>query len=251
MTRKEKKQCHVCGGDSGGKYHCEMCRKAHNKRNQHRRKARKDAGLCTECGRKPRSGRILCDDCNTKNCSGKKYREKIRGVSGICAICDSLKVPNRRLCEDCAKEAHTYRAERSLQLIAFGLCTSCGKKPYLLTFKDANKITRLCQVCHLKQTSAGRFGSTKYWKSLLSILEQQNWTCPYSGDKIVLGVNDSMDHILPISKHPERKFDMDNIQWVTRAVNTMKFDLLEHEFLAEIVKVIKNLGDDLYLKAVP
>ena len=67
MNRKEKKQCHRCGADSGGKYHCETCREAHNKRNQDRRKMRKDGQFCTECGRDAEPDMRMCESCQTKN----------------------------------------------------------------------------------------------------------------------------------------------------------------------------------------
>ena len=82
------------------------------------------------------------------------------------------------------------------------------------------------------------------------ILERQNWTCPYTGDKIILGVNDSVDHILPISKYPESKYDIDNIQWTTRVINIMKSNLLDCEFLAAIEKVAKHLGDNLHDRVI-
>ena len=119
----------------------------------------------------------------------------------------------------------------------------------MLGLERVEKITKLCQRCHLEQKSAQRLGSAQHWKSLLSILEQQDWICPYSGDKIVLGDNDSVDHILPISKYPDMEFDITNIQWTTQVVNIMKSNLLDCEFLAEIEKVAKHLGDDLHLRA--
>lgn len=244
-----QKQCHLCGADAGNKYKCETCSKAHNERNQHRRQTRKNAGLCPDCGNLSQPGRTLCDKCCERNRTGKKYREKTRNLSGKCVNCGKSKVPNRRLCENCAEYTRNYKVRRALKLIASRLCTLCGKEPYILNLKDVGQITRLCQRCHLEQKSTQRLGSTQHWKSLLSILEQQNWICPYSGDKIILGDNDSVDHILPISKYPDKEFDITNIQWTTQVINMMKSNLLDCEFLLVIEKVVKHLGDDLPRRA--
>lgn len=244
-----QKQCHLCGADSDNKYKCKTCSKAHNERNQRRRQTRKDAGLCPDCGYQSQLGRILCDKCCERNRIGKKCREKTRSLSGKCVNCDKPRVPDRRLCGNCAEDTRNYKVRRALKFIASGLCTLCGKEPYMPNLKDVGQITRLCQRCHLERKSAQRLGSTQHWKSLLSILDRQNWICPYSGDNIILGDNDSVDHILPISKYPDREFDITNVQWTTQVINIMKSNLIDCEFLTEIEKIVKYLGDDLPVRA--
>ncbi len=244
-----QKQCISCDADSGNKSKCKTCLEAHNSRNRLRRQTRKSAGLCSDCGNKSQSGRTLCDKCHERNYVGRKHREKIRNLAGECANCEKPKNTKRRLCEDCIANVRDYSAKRIEKLLSLGLCTSCGKEPHMPKLKDSGRITMLCQRCHLEKRSSQRLGSTKHWESLLLILEQQNWTCPYSGDKIVLGVNDSVDHILPTSKYPKKKFDTTNIQWTTRVINLMKSDLLDCEFLSEIERVAKHLGNNLSCRA--
>lgn len=217
----------------------------HNEQLQKRRVDRKEAGLCPDCGRKPMLGRTLCNKCCARNTNGKKAREKTRNLSGRCATCNKPKLSSRRLCDTCHKDFENQKKARQKTLISKGLCSSCGKKPYLPSLKNISKTTKLCQVCYIKLVSCNRFGSIKHWEALLDILKAQNYYCAYTGEKLILGMNDSVDHILPRSRYPDRTFDITNIQWITRVMNTMKLNLLDCEFLAEIDKVVKHLGDDL------
>lgn len=252
MTRKDKRQCHSCGADSGGKYHCETCRDDHNTRNQDRRKARKAALLCTECGHQAEHDMRMCESCQAKNRTKLRNRKSTRRKLGRCAIgsCSNSKLADQDLCESCAKDAREYTRKRSASLVKQGLCASCGQKPHMLVYGESRPdvMMRQCQTCYLKLASCNRFGSIKHWKVLLVILEDQGYRCSYTGEQLVLGVNDSIDHILPRSRYPDLTLDPSNIQWVTRVVNTMKLNLLDHEFLAVIEKVAKHLGDDLHLR---
>lgn len=254
MTRKERKQCHSCGTDSDDKYHCKACRKAHNIRNQDRRKARKAAGLCTECGRKAEPDMRMCASCQTKNRIKLRSRRSARRKAGKCILgsCSNSKLPDKDLCASCSEVARDYTRQRSTSLIEQGLCASCGQEPHMSVYGDSRPdiMMRLCQICYLKQTSCNRFGSIKHWKVLLSILKAQEYRCAYTGERLVLGVNDSIDHVLPRSRYPNLIFDSSNIQWTTRVVNTMKLNLLDCEFLAVIEKVVEYLGDNFHSRAI-
>lgn len=54
---------------------------------------------------------------------------------------------------------------------------------------------------------------------------------------MVLGDNTSIDHILPVSRYPEKSKDIDNLEWVTLTVNLMKRNRTADEFM-ELVKQI-------------
>lgn len=68
------------------------------------------------------------------------------------------------------------------------------------------------------------------WKTAEEILRRQNYTCPYSGATLVLGVNASLDHRLSKSKHPHLKNRWSNIQWVDWYINNIKQTLSPSEF---------------------
>ena len=73
-------------------------------------------------------------------------------------------------------------------------------------------------------------------------LVDQNWKCPISGRLLVLGVNASIDHILPKSKYPEKAQDIENIQWVDKNVNYAKYDLTQDE-LVQLCREIVAFAD--------
>ena len=93
-----------------------------------------------------------------------------------------------------------------------------------------------------ERISKRHFGNKKYGKHLADIMESQNWECPYSGEKLILGVNTHLDHIKPKSKHNHLARDLSNLQWTTRVVNVMKQDLEEDDFLDIIAKIYNKRG---------
>lgn len=52
-------------------------------------------------------------------------------------------------------------------------------------------------------------------------------------------VYDGIDHIKPLSKHPELLNNIDNLQYIHRKINFFKQDFEEKEFL-DFVRDIKN-----------
>jgi len=66
---------------------------------------------------------------------------------------------------------------------------------------------------------------------LQELLERQNYLCPYTGKKLVPGLNCSLDHILPVVRYPELAGDIDNVEWVDLSVNCMKGSMTKEEFL--------------------
>ena len=59
----------------------------------------------------------------------------------------------------------------------------------------------------------------------------QNFTCPYTGVELVLGLNCEFDHIYPRSRYPELENDPDNLIWVLDIVNQVKRNKTPFEFL--------------------
>lgn len=69
-------------------------------------------------------------------------------------------------------------------------------------------------------------------EKLKKLLELQNFTCPYTGRKLVIGVNASIDHIQPRSRFPELVNCYENLEWVDVDVNRAKRSLTKEEFIA-------------------
>jgi 5-methylcytosine-specific restriction endonuclease McrA len=109
-----------------------------------------------------------------------------------------------------------------------------------------NRCDSLCEPCYFRKTSTDCLRTAKHGELIGEKLKSQNYRCAYTGELIVLGVNDSLDHILPISRFPELRHDPANTEWVTRKVNCMKWDSTREEFL-ETARLVVNHADSLLL----
>jgi len=203
--------------------------------------ARIDQGLCKNCGHPRTTAKVYCPTCIAKAKVYIEARRKRLRASGLCEDCGGVTEGNRVHCESCLEKQRASRTKWK-QEVPRGFCTRCKKRHCLPALIDAKLYQRSCQECYLRHLSSAQLGSSKHWKLLLAKLTAQDYRCVYSGDEIVLGLNDSVDHIRPKSKYPELANDPDNIQWVTRTINRMK-DCLDHgEFISLIRRVIDRCG---------
>jgi len=96
-----------------------------------------------------------------------------------------------------------------------------------------------CEPYYFKKTSIDCLKTAKHAELISEKLKAQNYRCAYTGEPIELGVNDSLDHILPTSRFPELRTDPANVEWVTRKVNCMKWDSTRKEFLETALAVVR------------
>ncbi len=190
-----------------------------------------DKGLCRNCDT-PRSGtaKVYCPGCIEKAKNHIDVRRSKLRDSGLCIDCGKETKDDRVHCETCLTTKREHRTNWKAQ-VPRGFCTRCKKNKCLPQLIDAKLYMRSCQECYLRHAASAQLGSSKHYHALLSKLERQQWKCAYSGDEIILGVNDSIDHIYPKSRYPDRSLDITNIQWVTRVINRMKDNLTPEEFL--------------------
>jgi 5-methylcytosine-specific restriction endonuclease McrA len=106
-----------------------------------------------------------------------------------------------------------------------------------------------CEPCYFKKTSTDCLKTAKHAEVIGQKLKDQNYRCAYTGEEIILGLNDSLDHILPISKFPELRSDPANVEWVTRKVNCMKWDSTRDEFIATAYAVVRHYESQRQLVA--
>lgn len=234
-------KCHRCSNDSCGKFRCKICAVKHNETKQQQYKERKNLGLCITCGNKNDVNSIECSSCREKTYKRTKEIDKKRKEEGKCFVrtCKKLKLDSCKFCDEHQKVDLLYREKRCFKLIKNGLCTSCGSEKHMIHFKNRNIKNKHCQTCYLKLMSITYLGTANRWKELFNVLERQNFICPYTGDKLVLGINDSIDHILASSRYPEKKHDINNLRWVSREVNRMKYNYTPEEFINLIEKIYK------------
>jgi len=170
---------------------------------------------------------------------GKEWYRRQRLASNLCMTygCKNDRVINRQTCRECQKKSKNYRINRSIKLTQLGLCTRCGQNNYLEIYQDRKTKTKLCELCYLKRMASQHLGAESYYVDLLNLLQKQKFRCAYTGGDLVLGLNASLDHILPRKKYPDKIKDIDNLQWVIRDINTMKSGFEEETFINLVTKM--------------
>jgi hypothetical protein len=109
---------------------------------------------------------------------------------------------------------------------ADGHCYSCKEVPM-------ENSTCFCRKHWLVQAAwrAGLRGS-KAGEAVEEMLIRQNYRCAYTGIRLVLGVNASLDHIKPRLQHPELLGQISNLEWVDESVNRSKGNMSRERFIA-------------------
>jgi hypothetical protein len=157
-------------------------------------------------------------------------------------LCGSCRLPrggkSAWLCDDCHTKKMSQRRQKIADRAATGTCTQCGSLPAMPG--TARSKGPSCETCYLKKKAKDRLGSCRHAAAIKAVLEAQNWRCALSGELIVLGVNDALDHILPVQRFPNRRKDPGNVQWTTREVNYMKLHRTPGEFLGLLTTIISH-----------
>lgn len=135
-------------------------------------------------------------------------------------------------CDECRKKGGEAVKRTRLRRQAIGVCVTCGSNEIITHGKN-----RECYVCYMRTIALKNLGSRTRWQELRELWERQAGICPYTGETLILGVNASIDHILPRSRYPERKHDITNVEWVSLRVNVMKRDFTKEEFLAFLGRI--------------
>jgi hypothetical protein len=190
-------------------------------------------GLCLVCAQSlaPGNGILLCPNCASKRSKRQAQRARSRRIQAHCITCGAPCEPRRRKCSFCLARDRKYQDTLRQKRLDQGGCADCGASSVLLSLA-ANAKYRLCEPCYLKKISRQRLGSNRYWTVLRDKLTAQDWRCAYSGAPLVLGVNDSLDHMFPASRFPDLALDPENVEWVSREINEMKRDRTPEEFLS-------------------
>lgn len=223
-------KCFSCKNPAvNGSGYCELHL---DKRRQYMAKRRK---VCCPCcgGKIEISGH--CKLCWDKILSSRYALRTEKKLRGECLSCDKPAVIGRVHCELCASKLCKQRAKLRQERINAGFCVKCGNK-------QSGK-SGMCSKCYAKEVSFRCFDSNKYFQELIDLMHSQKNTCPYTGLKIELGDNASLDHKTPVSRGGENS--LDNMQWVyldrKMDINRMKWDLTDQEFREAISVVFNNI----------
>ena len=124
------------GGTPYGGRDPDLCRRADRDRDRRRRRAWRDAGLCSSCGRNPpEDGRSVCEPCREARRAIDRRRYAARRAARVCVRCAEPAVDGSSRCARHATlEAERVSPERKRAVDrkryarrrAQGRCTDCG-----------------------------------------------------------------------------------------------------------------------------
>lgn len=192
---------------------------------------RKKMGLCVDCSNKAIPEKAYCEKCAIRHSKSNKKRTQSRKSDGLCIKCGVAKEQQHRAsCDACLKYMNEFMAVRRHNWESESCCVDCG----------ANVIeVKRCTVCYLKMISMNVFGTTVRYKELLDLFNKQQERCKYTNRLLTFQVDCELDHIIPKSKGGGDVID--NLQWLHRDVNKMKYDLTEATFIASVKEIVNWL----------
>lgn len=151
-----------------------------------------------------------------------------------------------RRCEPCRVYGRTKERRRNRRNeAAADACDRCGgpragdpMRPWLAPE------SRRCSTCIFKERSKNHFRSNRHWKALSVLFLVQEGRCAISGDPIVLGRNDSLDHRVPLCKGGAAA--LGNVWWTTRRANTIKSDQSLEELVEMLGRMSRHLNSERF-----
>jgi ribosomal protein L21E len=165
----------------------------------------------------------------------KKYKSKLKKL-GLCANCGQLEAAEGKFkCETCLQINRIYTQKKREYAISNDLCLACKKVAQGIHIS-------YCEVCWFKNAARANGFSTEQWSDLKFLLEKQNYSCAYTGQRLYIGVNASVDHKNPKKRFPSEVANLENIAWVALEVNIMKRDRTEDEFISLCKEVVEYCG---------
>lgn len=182
-------------------------------------------GLCPYCGDTPLPEKTKCAKCTEKFVEYKKTSISKMSKSQ-CKTCGGKRDDKYKTCSACRDRIKEWRDKHKDS----GNCDRCGAEPIPGNAR--------CLTCYLKGTSQQTFGTVSLHSELLDLFNMQEGRCPYSGLKLTLGINTSLDHKVPKSKGGTDEFE--NLQWTHKLVNQMKWDTNEGEFLEMVMNIASH-----------
>lgn len=214
-------------------------------------------GLCYDCNNPVEEGKRYClhhllhhreksalyakKYPEKKRAHGAKDSKKKRGwcrANKICVLCKNSNLRGTLLCIDCSKKRVEKKNQMQQKRLDNGFCKYCGKT------KLPHCESLYCINCFL--TMVLRTVKNISQEELLQKFESQQHICPYSGRKLTLSLDATLDHIIPKSKGGADHID--NLQWIYGGkdfnVNFMKCNYDEGSFLKAIKEIyeFKNLS---------
>ena len=142
------------------------------------------------------------------------------GISRWCKVC--MKSYQQKLASEKKEKTKHY---------SFGVCCRC-KKARLETSKFCLKclVEQTLKRAVLRSENIPALKRQELVTALIKKLEKSEYSCFYTGLKLVPGLNLSLDHRIPIQKGGTT--NLENLEWVHSGINSLKNDRTEKEFIA-------------------
>lgn len=97
----------------------------------------------------------------------------------------------------------------------------------------------MCEFHIFEEYAHRHLKNDSRWKELKDLFYSQNQECYLSGKKLILGINASLDHIIPISKGGSFD-DIKNLAWMDEPSNYAKNNLSNEEFILLCNRIAKR-----------
>ncbi len=150
------------------------------------------------------------------------YNQK-RFDTGLCRGCGKPNENGHFSCPDCRKRQSEREKTTKQSRIAAGLCPRCGE--------TALPDSQLCRRCYFYKVATETLKDARKALPIAALFDEQHERCVYTDELLILGVNASIDHKTPQCRGGGH--NIENLQWVTKRINSNKFNLTHDEFVAE------------------
>lgn len=230
--------CGRCGKNSlSSRTLCTVCLSDFRNRNKAARERRLIDGMCGHCGKNKLYSKTLCMACLRI----QRQTRALRVERGECDLCGKPLDSQATKCSSCRTRHKRQNEEHVARRVAQGKCACCGcDDPVVPATEKSNKPR--CETCFFKRTAHNTLGKLSRWQPLAKAFHAQDKLCAYTGTPLELGVNASLDHILPSSRFPHLRSEPSNTHWVDASINSMKYNMTHDEFIAVCVAVANRHG---------
>lgn len=189
-------------------------------------------GLCYMCGIVPhKENSRSCAPCDKMAAERVTTKRKKSIKNGLCGHCHKKPLFNKQLCLECRNKINTYLEQHREKAKKENMCsTLCG------SVRVGNSC--FCEKHYFSCTRRRyKIENTGSEDCLKVLFEKQNERCVFCNDKLILGINTELDHLLPKSKCPEKARDINNLAWTCIDCNQGKQNLTPLGFINMCLKV--------------